>query len=248
MLTNKEILITTRESLKGSWGFFILSALIYWALYWVFESIADGIILRPTSMGYRFWEYKPRESSDLEFTSIFAIIGIAPLSIGYAKILLGFERAKEDSKQFKTMFWGFKHTFLSSIVVSFLATLIIMLGVILLVIPGIIFALAYAQICLILADTQYIQYRPLALSKAFMQGKKKKLLYIWLLFFVLGLLSILTLGIALLWIAPYFYAVSAKFYTEIEKDFLAMNNGSIPESYLKKSHREEPHTKTIVEK
>ena len=249
MLTNKQILITTRASLKGSWGFLILAMLIYMILSGSIENITAFLISRIMFPKMPFhWIFPNEYDINLKysfFVTLIHIISVAPLGIGYNKIFLDFERGEDDSKQFTTIFWGFKHTFLPSIAACILATIIIILGLILLIIPGIIFLLTYSQMYFILADEKYKQYRPLALSGGFMVGHKKKLFYIELFLAVLFILSILTLGIALLWIFPYASAVHAKFYTEVEKDFLE-KNGSIPETYLRKSHRES-YTKKIVE-
>lgn len=241
MLTNKEILTTTtRASLKGSWGFLILAVLIYGILKYLIEETASYIISFTIFPDFDYADIYSKRTPIMVSVlhSFISIIGTAPLGIGYYKIFLDWNRTEGGSKQFTTIFWGFKHTFLSSIVTSIVATVVIILGFVLLIIPGIIFLLAYAPIYFILADEQYKAYNPLLLSKHFMKGKKKQLFLIWLVFIALVLLSIFTLGIALLWITPYFYVVSAKFYTEIEADFLEMNNGSIPETYLRKSHRD----------
>jgi uncharacterized membrane protein len=52
-------------------------------------------------------------------------------------------------------------------------------------------------------------------SKAMMDGHKAKLFRLYLRFFLLSLLCLLTLGIGYLWLIPYIHVTMAGFYEDI---------------------------------
>jgi uncharacterized membrane protein len=69
----------------------------------------------------------------------------------------------------------------------------------------------------ILADDPLLKPQEvLQKSKAMMDGYKLELFYLWLRFFLLALLCILTLGIGFLWLIPYVHVTMAKFYDDIK--------------------------------
>ena len=53
-------------------------------------------------------------------------------------------------------------------------------------------------------------------SKEMMRGNKWKYFCLWLRFFGWGLLCILTLGIGILWLAPYIIVSLAQFYDDLK--------------------------------
>jgi uncharacterized membrane protein len=90
------------------------------------------------------------------------------------------------------------------------------LWALLLVIPGIIAALGYSMTFYILADDESIKAEDaLKKSKLMMEGHKLKLFYLYLRFFLLALLCVLTLGIGFLWLIPFINITMAKFYDDI---------------------------------
>ena len=59
-----------------------------------------------------------------------------------------------------------------------------------------------------------------------MKGHKFDLFWLFLSFIGWILLSILTLGIGLLWLAPYMYTAQAAFYEDVKADY-ELNGGLI---------------------
>ena len=93
----------------------------------------------------------------------------------------------------------------------------ILLWMLLLIIPGIIAALAYSQTFYILAEDESIgAMDALKKSKEMMNGYKWKYFCLSLRFLGWVLLCILTLGIGFLWLAPYVEVSYAHFYEELK--------------------------------
>ena len=89
-----------------------------------------------------------------------------------------------------------------------------------LIIPGIIKALSYSLAPFILADNpEFSANQAIDQSMKMMKGHKMDLFLMMLGYMGLIMLSILALGIPLLWLAPYYQAVLAKFYEEVKADY-----------------------------
>ena len=90
----------------------------------------------------------------------------------------------------------------------------------LLIIPGIIKSFSYSMTYFILNDhPEYTANQAITESRHMMNGHKMDYFLLCLSFLGWFILSILTVGIGFLWLAPYFYATSAAFYEEISKEY-----------------------------
>jgi uncharacterized membrane protein len=98
-----------------------------------------------------------------------------------------------------------------------LRALFVLLWSLLFIIPGIIASLSYSMAFYIMADDDSIRPKDaLKKSKKMMYGYKWKLFCLGLRFLGWIILSILTIGIGFLWIAPYMQVSMAKFYDDIK--------------------------------
>jgi uncharacterized membrane protein len=87
----------------------------------------------------------------------------------------------------------------------------------LLIIPGLIAAYSYSMTFYILADNKSMgALEAIKKSKEMMNGNKWKLFRLSFRFFWWMLLSIVTLGIGLLWLIPYMSVSFATFYDDIK--------------------------------
>ncbi len=118
-----------------------------------------------------------------------------------------------------------------------LQTLYVFLWSLLLIVPGIIMAIAYSQAYyLMLDDPELGATEALNLSKQLMKGKKWDYFVMYLSFIGWFLLGILTLGILFLWIDPYLLQTLTGYYDEVIKparvaaETTASQNGYVPES------------------
>jgi len=89
----------------------------------------------------------------------------------------------------------------------------------LLLIPGIIKGLAYSQTFYLLKDhPEYTVLEAITESRKRMVGYKWKYFLLHLSFIGWGILCLISLGIGLLWLVPYYNATMAAFYNEIIAD------------------------------
>lgn len=113
-------------------------------------------------------------------------------------------------------FTGFDD-FWSAFKVSFLVGLYTFLWSLLFFIPGIVKALSYSMSMYILAENKGKSAREcIAESKAMTDGHKMELFVLGLSFIGWGLLCGITLGIALIWVAPYMLATLANVYKSLK--------------------------------
>jgi len=139
----------------------------------------------------------------------------APLSLGLAIVFL--HMARENGPEVGQLFAGFA-SFWNALGVYLLTFIFVVLWSLLLIIPGIIASISYSQVYYLLADHPNLEpIDAIRSSKVLMQGHKWQ--YFCLGFRLLGwvLLSLLTLGIGLLWVMPYMQTAYAEFYLELRK-------------------------------
>ena len=187
---NKVLMQQARESLRGKWGVAIGGYTLY------------GVILTIPSVFKRLG-------------SIITLFIGGPIVYGMSKFSLSISRNQEV--HISEMFSGFRTDLYWRLFKAyFLKMLFVILWLLLLIVPGVIAALAYSQTFYILADDPLISASDaLKKSKKMMDGYKWKLVCLDGRFLGWGILSILTFGIGLLWLIPYVQVSSAKFYDDL---------------------------------
>lgn len=142
------------------------------------------------------------------------VIG-GPLQLGISIFSLNLARNKKA--EFSQLFDGFRD-FGNALLAFVLMSIFVFLWLLLLIVPGIIAAIAYSQTFFILADNKGLAgNEALKQSKEMMNGHKWRYFCLCLRFTGWFLLSILTLGIGFLWLAPYFNVSLANFYDDLKK-------------------------------
>ena len=172
---------------------------VYYLVSWVFQAIV-GAGLRLAN------EYLP----------IAAGILLLPLEWGYYMTFLDCHRGDTDPFNAKNLFVGYKD-FVRIFGTILLQTVYIVLWSLLLIVPGIIKAMSYILTGYILKDNPELKYNSaIERSMAMMEGYKAEAFVLHLKYFGLSLLSILTLGIGMLWVMPYYSAAMANFYEDVK--------------------------------
>ena len=195
-MENKDIMTKARASLNGRWGMAIGAALLYGLLI-------AGIQIIP-----------------LLGAIVSLLIGGA-MTLGYNTFTLAFARG-EDVK-ISTVFDGFNH-FGTALAAYLLMALFTILWMLLLIIPGIIAMYSYSMTFYILAEDKSLSaLEAIGKSKQIMAGNKWKLLCLSFRFFGWILLSIITLGIGFIWVAPYMSISFATFYDDIKNNQFITN-------------------------
>ena len=111
-----------------------------------------------------------------------------------------------------------------SIVLGLLGGVYTLLWTLLLIVPGFIKALSYALAPYIMIDNPELSAEEaICKSMKMMDGHKMDLFLIILGFIGLAVLSIFTLCIAYLWLAPYMYAKMAAFYEDVKAEYESKN-------------------------
>jgi len=190
MKENTQIMSEARASLNGKWPL----------------AIGTFLILLLISMGAALIPLAGQ---------IIGILIAGPLAVGGAYFALNIVR--DQVAQTDDLFFSFNNNLSNSILAYLLVVAFALIGFVLLIIPGIIVALALSQTWFILAENPSMDsYDAIMGSKKMMDGYKFKLFKIQLRLLGLGLLCLLTLGIGFLWLIPYQYVVYAKFYEEVK--------------------------------
>ena len=190
MTNNAQIMNDARASLNGKWPLAI-------GTFSIFFLITMGTSLIPYA------------------GQLISLLIAGPLSVGAAFFALKLARGQEAKTD--DLFFSFNNNLGNSILAYLLVFVFAFIGFILLIIPGIIVALALSQTWFILAENPSMDsYSAVIKSKDMMNGFKWQYFKIGLRLFGLGLLCLLTLGIGFLWLIPYQYIVYAKFYEEVK--------------------------------
>ncbi|MCG6201076.1 DUF975 family protein [Psychromonas antarctica] len=188
---NQEITAQARQALNGKWGLVVGAMLIV-----ILLNILSQIV---PIVGPIVW-----------------LIVSGAFSLGFASLYLNLCRG--EKAEFSQIFSGFNN-FTTALVANLLMTLFILLWALLLIIPGIIAAYSYMLTFFILSDEPSLTAsEAINKSKEMMKGYKWKAFFLSCRFIGWALLAILTLGIALLWLAPYIGMSFAKFYEDIKEN------------------------------
>ena len=137
------------------------------------------------------------------------------LSVGFYLYLLKMIRKEEFSRNDIFAFVG---KVLPITAITLLVSIFSFFWALLLIIPGIIAALSYSMAFLIYAEDQSLNAMDyLDKSKEMMKGYKWDYFVFGLSFIGWILLSIITLGIGLIWILPYITIAEVVYYDELKK-------------------------------
>jgi uncharacterized membrane protein len=209
MRTNSEIRQESLAFMKGNWGSGIVVTLAY-----LLPIFAGSFVT--TSVGELIGE--PIGGSVGEILGILVTIFVAyPLTFSLIKIFLGYVRG-EQQLRVEGIFSSFKSSgYGKSIGLYLLISIYTFLWTLLLIVPGIIKSLSYALAPYILAENpELTANQAIDESQKMMQGHKMDLFLMILGYTGFAFLSILALGIPLLWLYPYYQVVFARFYEEVK--------------------------------
>ena len=198
-MENSKIMKEAYASLKGKWGLAIGGNLLFALIY-------VGVAL----VGWR------TVGADWG-ANLTSLIFAPPLAIGMTIFSLNISR--DNNPEIENLFIPFKTSWLNSILAYLMMGVLVAVGFILLIIPGVIVALMFSQVFFIMGeDNEISAYDALVKSMNMMKGYKWKFFRIGLRLFGLAILCIFTLGIGFIWLLPYQNVVYAKFYDDIKNN------------------------------
>ncbi|WP_416828112.1 DUF975 family protein [Ectobacillus polymachus] len=200
-------------SLKGKWGFAVLSTFLYMIISVVGTYIVLGITVFLASLS---------QNTDAAgfvaglWNIVYIIVdlfitGILVFGIYYIYLQLAQGKESKVSDLFR-YFAGWKRMW-QAFLTLFLLSLYTSLWSLLLIVPGIIKSFSYALTYFILIDhPEYSVNQAITESRHMMNGHKWELFVLFLSFIGWILLCIITFGLAELWITPYSSIAFAHFY------------------------------------
>lgn len=207
MSTRKELKARAKESLKGNYGKLILALIVTVLIGMAIIYIGEILIGIGTATGSFLTGF---------CGAIIFIVGMIAtfyLTIGYSKMLLKVARNQETSLNELFSKDNFPSTFrivgisiVESIIVFFASYLII---------PAFILPLSYAFVVYMAID-EGTGLNTIKNCRMMMKGHKWDLFVLELSFIGWIILSILTLGILSLWVAPYIAITEINFYDEVK--------------------------------
>lgn len=215
MKSNAQLKTLARENLAGNW----LTAIIVSVVAWLITSALTGGSGRETAEyvmrnGELIKTVVNQTDSNFLFSLLSFIIG-GPINFGLAAFYL--KLARHQKAAFAELFSGFQY-FWKNFVLNFFIIIFTILWFLLLIIPGIIASLRYSMAYYIMNDNPGLKpLEAIEQSKKMMYGNKGRLFYLWLSFIGWFLIGILTLGIGLLFLLPYFNATITNFYEDIKQ-------------------------------
>ena len=202
-MNNSEIRNVTKEILKGKYKYVMLPFILATLLLGLAQSQdLYSNLYESYGLSYVF-----------TIGSI-ALFILGPISIGLATYSLSI--VNEEDYSYNQIATGFKY-FFKALFLYLLFNISVLIGTILLIIPGVVIFLMFSQIFYITAENPQIGVID-AFKKSASLMKNKKLQYLglglrYILFFILG---VFTLGIWWLWLIPQAYVSFAIFYKELQ--------------------------------
>jgi uncharacterized membrane protein len=202
-MNNSEIRNVTKEILKGKYKYVMLP--------FILATLLLGLAQSQDLYSNLYESYGVSYVFTIGSIALF-IVG--PISIGLATYSLSI--VNEEDYSYNQIATGFKY-FFKALFLYLLFNISVLIGAILLIIPGVVIFLMFSQIFYIIAENPQIGVID-AFKKSASLMKNKKLQYLglglrYILFFILG---VFTLGIWWLWLTPQMYVSFAIFYKELQ--------------------------------
>ena len=187
-------------SLKDKWMDAAIVALVYFVISEGIDFAVSSFLATETGVVFQLiW-----------------LLACAPLTWAFGVMFLDFIRGNE--LKVGKLFDGYKDCIRIGIA-FFLYFLVVLVGVIFFIVPGIIFAMMFAQVPYILRDDENIGViDALKKSANMMKGHKIQLFLLYLSFIGWAILAILTLGIGYLFLFPYMYTTVAHYYEDLKSE------------------------------
>lgn len=237
MKTNTDFKNDALEALRGNWGKAVLATLLYVLLALAVVSPIEYTAFKQQSYvteqlnGYsnsiasaaslmQDPEYQALQKQNITMSILGFLLEVFilfPVAVGFTnafrKLLVN-----QDTEMVRNTFdlSNYFHKVLGMLQM----TVLIALWTLLLFIPGIIKALAYAMTPFILEDNPELSTtEAIHHSRMLMKGHKFDLFWLYLSFIGWMLLGLFTLGIGYLWLTPYMQTAIASFYREVKEEY-----------------------------
>lgn len=201
MIERAELKSKAKIQLTGRWTLAVLTCLVY------------TIILQFTSIQTDTVSWL--KSEVLITLNILGMILYGPIEVGLSRFILKLA-TRESKAKFTDLFSGFD-VFFKSLLMSIIIYGSIVIGTLLLIVPGIIAILMFSQAYYILAENPSLSpIECLKKSAKMMDGFKSDLFVLGLSFIGWIIVCVITLGIGFLWYTPYYEMTMGNFYIQLK--------------------------------
>ena len=202
-MNNSEIRNVTKEILKGKYKYVMLP--------FILATLLLGLAQSQDLYSNLYESYGVSYVFTIGSIALF-IVG--PISIGLATYSLSI--VNEEDYSYNQIATGFKY-FFKALFLYLLFNISVLIGTILLIIPGVVIFLMFSQIFYIIAENPQIGViDAFKKSASLMKNKKLQLFGLGIRYFGLFILGIFTLGIWWLWLTPQMYVSFAIFYKDLK--------------------------------
>lgn len=142
------------------------------------------------------------------------------ISVGAATFFLKIVRGQQECLE--DIFEGFRTNYVASLVALVLTFIVVFLGFLLLIVPGVILGLGLSQTFYILADDKEISgVDAMKKSWEMMDGYKVKFLLLCLLYFLMVIAGLLALVVGIFFVIPIIQNTNALFYDKLKRGELS---------------------------
>ena len=189
--SNLQLMRKSRKDLAPHWGLGVLVAFVYILIVGIPSNIfSDG-------------------------EGLVSLLLSGPLALGFA--YFSFSIIRGETPHFFQLFKGFDF-FGKSFLANLCYTILVFVGIILLIIPGIVVVIALSMTFYIMADQPELSFSEcLNESWNLTSGYRFKLLGLTLRFIPWYLLGVLCLGVGVLLVVPWHFVTTARFYEELKE-------------------------------
>lgn len=219
MIKNQEYKNAALAALKGHWTPAVIATVVY-------------ILIALVVSGPSFFT-EPNTQAVLDtgeplamFKGVWPIIGCAsllslfvliPIEIGFYYSFLLLYR-KGDDKLTENMFReAFRPRYGRNLLAMILMGIVVFIGFIFFIVPGIILALCYGLLLYVLKDNPELSaFQAMKKTRVMMRGHKFDYFWLGLSFIGWLILGVFTLGIGYIWLIPYMYTTIAVFYEDVK--------------------------------
>lgn len=196
-----------KESLCGQWGTSAVFTLVFFVIVYAVAFVASLV-------GGTSDSEMPMAMNPVVLAA--QILIVLPLTYAYMVAFLGASRGEQVRTGMLAA--GF-NDYLRVVGTLLLRNVYVWLWTLLLVVPGIVKYYSYAMTEYVLADYPELSYNAaIERSMAMMKGHKMELFLLTLTFIGWWIVCAFTLGIAMLWVHPYFNVTVAKFYEDLKQE------------------------------
>lgn len=205
MLSRVELKENAKASLKNVWGEAIKIILVLFLI-----SFAAGFVY---GMIAGILDIDTEGSTSKLITNLIQLVISGCLTFGMMSFFLKVSRNEEVT--YKELF-AKKDMFFKYVGASICIGIVVFVGTLLLVVPGIIAAFALSQTMYILLENPEMGIiDAMKKSNEMMKGHKMDYFVLILSFLGWAILGIFTIGILYLWLVPYIYVTEANFYNSL---------------------------------